>query len=464
MVGVGDTGVVDTLEVRLEDARRCHETNEYGPNLPLAVIEAGIRPVWAEEHPPRPASPRPVNDEGGVDVGVNAGGDQVGSSAGGTLSRQQGVIYAGEVGGVQAQCSRRRLQARATSEVDEAQGGRPGQRWQFGGGCSSGGRSTKDTDKQKSAKDGGRGGGSRRRECWICRSPDHLSFECPDRTSSSPSSAPHAPPLVADLRGLTLVSASGNDGRSRASPVAPAKSIAGGRLNAHSVGVGSTREKQVEVQPTLVKPAKEASAGHQSIGERAAVKPTTAKLYHSSQPEFGGRLTSTYRLTFTTAYDKVDDDLLYDDAEEDEELPELDPDMHADPEHRWDILTMTVKGGIGELEWQRGEGRHGGGDPQSHQHENLGAGRTPTGGEHPEELVGVDDTVKCEKARMVVKGFTQVYGADYDETYAPVRSYVTLRIFLSIVAVLNLNLMQLNIKNTFLQSKLDRVLYMYQPD
>ncbi|CAI7932776.1 unnamed protein product [Closterium sp. NIES-54] len=75
-----------------------------------------------------------------------------------------------------------------------------------------------------------------------------------------------------------------------------------------------------------------------------------------------------------------------------------------------------------------------------------------------------DDTVEREKARLVVKGFTQVYGADYNETYAPVSSYLTLRIFLSIVAVLDLNLMQLDMKNAFLQSKLERVLYMYQPD
>ncbi|CAI7788978.1 unnamed protein product [Closterium sp. NIES-53] len=62
----------------------------------------------------------------------------------------------------------------------------------------------------------------------------------------------------------------------------------------------------------------------------------------------------------------------------------------------------------------------------------------------------IDDTVKREKARLVVKGFTQVYGADYDKTYSPVSSYVTLRIFLSIVAVLDLNLMQLDMKNAFL--------------
>ncbi|CAI7864320.1 unnamed protein product [Closterium sp. NIES-54] len=102
MVGaVGDAGVVDTLEARLEDARRRHEANEYGPNLPLAVIEAGICSVWVDEHPARPASPRPVDNEGGIDVGVNASGDQVGSNAGGT-SRQGGVIYVDEVGGVQA--------------------------------------------------------------------------------------------------------------------------------------------------------------------------------------------------------------------------------------------------------------------------------------------------------------------------------------------------------------------------
>ncbi|CAI7765883.1 unnamed protein product [Closterium sp. NIES-54] len=73
----------------------------------------------------------------------------------------------------------------------------------------------------------------------------------------------------------------------------------------------------------------------------------------------------------------------------------------------------------------------------------------------------IDDTVEREKARLVVKGFTQVYGANYNETYAPVSSYVTL---LSIVAVLDLNLMQLDMKNAYLQSKLNWVLYMYQPD
>ncbi|CAI7894159.1 unnamed protein product [Closterium sp. NIES-53] len=98
---VVEAGVVDTLETRLEDARRRHAANEYGTLL-LTVVEAGISALWAAEHPPfRPASSRPVNNASGVDADVNAGGGQVGISAGGT-SRQRGVIRADEVGGLQA--------------------------------------------------------------------------------------------------------------------------------------------------------------------------------------------------------------------------------------------------------------------------------------------------------------------------------------------------------------------------
>ncbi|CAI7737959.1 unnamed protein product [Closterium sp. NIES-53] len=68
----------------------------------------------------------------------------------------------------------------------------------------------------------------------------------------------------------------------------------------------------------------------------------------------------------------------------------------------------------------------------------------------------IDDTVAREKARLVMKGFTQVYGTDYDETYVPVSSHTTLKIFLSTVAVLDLNLMHLDMKIAFLQSKLDK--------
>ncbi|CAI7736792.1 unnamed protein product [Closterium sp. NIES-54] len=40
---LGATGVADTLETRLADARRRHEAGEYGRNLSLVVVELGIR-------------------------------------------------------------------------------------------------------------------------------------------------------------------------------------------------------------------------------------------------------------------------------------------------------------------------------------------------------------------------------------------------------------------------------------
>ncbi|CAI7731958.1 unnamed protein product [Closterium sp. NIES-54] len=55
---------------------------------------------------------------------------------------------------------------------------------QSGGSGSSGWKPTKDADKKKLAKDSGRGGGSRRRERWLCGDPNHLSFECHNRSDS----------------------------------------------------------------------------------------------------------------------------------------------------------------------------------------------------------------------------------------------------------------------------------------
>ncbi|CAI5956868.1 unnamed protein product [Closterium sp. NIES-64] len=71
-----------------------------------------------------------------------------------------------------------------------------------------------------------------------------------DVRPSSPLPLTPAPPLVADLRGLTLVSASGDEGSSGTPPSAPAKCIAGGRRDERRIDVGlqSTGEQQVEEQ------------------------------------------------------------------------------------------------------------------------------------------------------------------------------------------------------------------------
>ncbi|CAI5980287.1 unnamed protein product [Closterium sp. NIES-65] len=289
-----------------------------------------------------------------------------------------------------------------------------------------------------------------------------------------------APPLVADLRGLTSVSASGDEGSSGTPPSALAKCIAGGRRDERQIDVGlqSTGEEQVEEQ----RPAKEQAAmkltKEQSAIGSSAGEPTTGENDDSDDggyaeevqpgPRRSGRLRRPpdffVPAAFTTVYDvDDDDDLLYDDAEEDEEFPELDPDMLADHERRWDISTMTVKEALAS--W-KGPAVKAAMEEEIRSLINMGTSelveRPPGVNVMKNRWVlttkyHVDNTVEREKARLVVKGFTQVYGADYDETFAPVGSYVTLRIFLSIVAVLDLNVMQLDMKN-------DRVLYMSQPD
>ena len=63
------------------------------------------------------------------------------------------------------------------------------------------------------------------------------------------------------------------------------------------------------------------------------------------------------------------------------------------------------------------------------------------------------------KARFTLRGFLQKYGVDYDETYAPVAKLLTLRIFLSIVAILQLHTFQQDLKTAFLNAYLEEEVY-----
>jgi len=55
-------------------------------------------------------------------------------------------------------------------------------------------------------------------------------------------------------------------------------------------------------------------------------------------------------------------------------------------------------------------------------------------------------SVERYKAKLVVKGFTQTYGKDYSETFAPVAKLNTVRILLSLAANLDWPLHQLDVK------------------
>ena len=62
----------------------------------------------------------------------------------------------------------------------------------------------------------------------------------------------------------------------------------------------------------------------------------------------------------------------------------------------------------------------------------------------------------------MAKGFRQEYGVDFDEIFSPVVKMTTLRFKLSVVAAENLELIQLDVKTTFLYGDLKEEIYMEQ--
>jgi hypothetical protein len=58
--------------------------------------------------------------------------------------------------------------------------------------------------------------------------------------------------------------------------------------------------------------------------------------------------------------------------------------------------------------------------------------------------------VEQYKARLIAKGYSQQYGMDYEETFAPVVKMTTLRTLIVVVSVRQWHISQLDAKNIFL--------------
>ena len=68
------------------------------------------------------------------------------------------------------------------------------------------------------------------------------------------------------------------------------------------------------------------------------------------------------------------------------------------------------------------------------------------------------------KARLVAKGYAQKKGIDYNEVFSPIVKHSSIRVLLALVAQLNLELVQLDVKTAFLHGNVEDEIYMTQPE
>ena len=68
------------------------------------------------------------------------------------------------------------------------------------------------------------------------------------------------------------------------------------------------------------------------------------------------------------------------------------------------------------------------------------------------------------KARLVVKGFSQKKGIDFDEIFSLVVKMSSIRVVLGMAASMDLEVEQLDVKAAFLHGDLEEEIYMEQPE
>ena len=74
-----------------------------------------------------------------------------------------------------------------------------------------------------------------------------------------------------------------------------------------------------------------------------------------------------------------------------------------------------------------------------------------------------DGTVIKYKARFVCKGYTQQYGIDYSEVFAPVSKHTSFRVVMAHAAKYGRVTRQMDVKTAFLKSTVDELVYVKQP-
>ncbi|CAL1404046.1 unnamed protein product [Linum trigynum] len=74
-----------------------------------------------------------------------------------------------------------------------------------------------------------------------------------------------------------------------------------------------------------------------------------------------------------------------------------------------------------------------------------------------------DGSLDRHRARLVARGFEQIPGLDFDQTYSPVLKPATLRLILGLAVTQGWPLHQIDVANAFLHGQLQETVYMQQP-
>ncbi|CAI7845930.1 unnamed protein product [Closterium sp. NIES-54] len=345
-----------------------------------------------------------------------------------------------------------------------------GQRTKPGGGGSGGGRSTNDVDKKRSTRDKGRGGGDRRQDCWICGDPDHLSYECLDRDDNDEDDSKGG-------RGRSTSRRPRRDAKPRKEKHTSKKTSSTKDVDNSSGkgrGDGEASCSMVGVVEPTVSLALEAGEDFQAMAAAVQASPMAVLLesgcsYHLMGKKvvfvdmvpsdgvkhvrgFNGALQpvkgrGTIALQGKAGKRVLIPDVRYQNGMAEREMRTAVESvrtmlLHMGVQHHWWHLALRQAVWFMVLEQQRGGklapkarwGLHLGVSPESKGWEvfDLTNNKVVMSVKviFYETLLlenrwvlttkyRIDDTVEREKARLVVQGFTQVCGADYDETYSP---------------------------------------------
>eukprot|EP00253_Pinus_taeda_P013116 PITA_13116 len=75
-----------------------------------------------------------------------------------------------------------------------------------------------------------------------------------------------------------------------------------------------------------------------------------------------------------------------------------------------------------------------------------------------------DRSVEKYKARFVAQGFSQIERIDYEETFAPVARYSSIRMILALSAQMGWHIHQMDVKTVFLNGVFEEEVYIEQPE